>query len=61
MVYGGTSYSRFQVLTEGQPAWAQDDRGMTIYFDGLRFWQPTRQRQEPARGVLAVSILRVGA
>ena len=35
-------YSRFQVLTEGRQAWAQDDRGRMIHFDGLRFWQPTR-------------------
>jgi len=40
--YGSTNYSRFQVLTEGQPAWAQGDRGAVFYFDGLRFWRPTR-------------------
>jgi hypothetical protein len=43
MDYRGKGYSRFQVLTEGQPAWAQDDRGSAVYFDGLRFWQPTRR------------------
>ena len=42
MEYGSTRYSRFQVLSEGRPAWAQDHRGLLIYFDGLRFWQPTR-------------------
>jgi hypothetical protein len=42
MGYGSTSYSRFQVLTEGQPAWAHGDRGTTFYFDGLRFWRPAR-------------------
>ncbi len=36
-------YSRFQVLTEGRPAWAQDDRGAVFYFDSLRFWQPKRR------------------
>ena len=35
-------YSRFQVLTEGRSAWAQDGRGLVAYFDGLRFWRPTR-------------------
>ena len=27
---GGTSYSRLQALTEGQPTWAQDDRGLLV-------------------------------
>lgn len=36
-------YSRFQVITEGRPAWAKDDRGSVVYFDGLRFWGPTRR------------------
>ncbi len=36
--------SRFQVITEGKPAWAADDRHI-YYFDGLRFWltDPTRR------------------
>lgn len=42
MAHGGTRYSRFQVLSEGRPAWVQDHRGLLIHFDGLRFWQPTR-------------------
>lgn len=37
-----THYSRFQVLTEGRQAWALDDRGFVFYYDGLRFWRPTR-------------------
>jgi hypothetical protein len=36
-------YSRFQVLTEGRPAWAQDAHGSRFYFDGYRFWRPTRR------------------
>ena len=54
-------YSRFQVLTEGRPAWAQDDRGAVFYFDSLRFWQPKRRGRRQIGGVLAVSVLRVGA
>lgn len=41
--YDDACYSRFQVLTEGRPAWAQDGRGSVVYFDGLRFWKPTRR------------------
>ncbi len=40
---GCTRYSRFQVLTEGRPAWAQDARGSLFYFDGLCFWRPKRR------------------
>jgi hypothetical protein len=35
-----THYSRFEVLMEGRPAWAVDDRGSVFYYDGLRFWRP---------------------
>ena len=28
--YWSTNYSRFQVLTEGRPAWAQGDRGTVV-------------------------------
>ena len=38
-----TDYSRFQVLSEGQPAWAQDDHGSVYQFDGLHFWKLTRR------------------
>ena len=37
-----THYSRFEVMTEGRPAWAADDRGSVFYYDGLRFWRPAR-------------------
>ncbi len=37
------SYSRFQVLTEGQPAWAQDAQGSRFYFDGYCFWRRTKR------------------
>ena len=39
-----TRYSRFEVLTEGEPAWAKDHRhrGALYHFDGLRFWQLAR-------------------
>jgi hypothetical protein len=43
MLYYDARYSRFQVLTEGRPAWARDDQGSVIHFDGLRFWKPTRR------------------
>ena len=39
---GSTTYSRFQVLTEGRPAWAQGHRGAVYSFDGLRFWRSGR-------------------
>ena len=32
-------YSRFQVLSQGEPAWADDPRHGRHYFDGLRFWR----------------------
>jgi hypothetical protein len=38
-----TFYSRFEVLTEGEPAWARDHRGALYHFDGLRFWQLARK------------------
>ena len=41
--YWSTDYSRFQVLSEGQPAWAQDDHGSVYQFDGLHFWKLTRR------------------
>jgi hypothetical protein len=40
---GSANYSRFQVLTEGRPAWTQGDRGAVFSFDGLRFWRSTRE------------------
>ena len=43
MDYGSASYSRFQVLTEGRPAWAQDGQGLVFDFDGMRFWRPARR------------------
>lgn len=30
-------YSRFQVLTDGEPAWAMDERGVVYHFDGSCF------------------------
>ncbi len=39
----GTRYSRFQVLTEGRPAWVQGARGSWFYFDGMCFWRSTRR------------------
>jgi len=30
-------FSRFQVLTDGEPAWTMDDRGVVFYFDGSLF------------------------
>lgn len=30
-------FSRFQVLTEGEPAWAMDARGVVYHFDGSCF------------------------
>jgi hypothetical protein len=33
-----TRYSRFQVLTHGEPAWVTDPSGERYAFDGLRFW-----------------------
>jgi hypothetical protein len=35
----GNPYSRFQVLTEGRPAWALGRKQALYYFDGLRFWR----------------------
>jgi hypothetical protein len=34
-------YSRFQVLTSGQRAWARDHKRVRFYFDGFRFWRQT--------------------
>ena len=42
-----TLYSRFQVLSQGEPAWTADSRHGRYYFDGLRFWR-LRDRH-PAR------------
>jgi hypothetical protein len=35
----GHPYSRFQVLSQGTPAWALDHKNVPYYFDGFRFWQ----------------------
>ena len=32
-------YSRFEVLTEGEPAWALDQRAVLYHFDGLCYWR----------------------
>ena len=40
-------YSRFQVLSQGEPAWADDPRHDRYYFDGLRFWK--LRHEHPAR------------
>ena len=36
-------YSRFEVLTEATPAWANDHRGSLYHYDGFRFWQLARK------------------
>jgi hypothetical protein len=40
-------FSRFQVLSQGEPAWADDPRRDRYYFDGLRFWR--LRHEQPAR------------
>ena len=40
-------YSRFQILSQGEPAWADDLRHDRYYFDGLRFWK--LRHAQPAR------------
>jgi hypothetical protein len=53
MDVGGSLYSRFQILTEGKPAWALDDRRRSCYFDGFSFW-----RLNAARGHTPVASWR---
>lgn len=36
-------HSRFQVLTDGEPAWASDDRGTLYRFDGFSFSRRRRR------------------
>ena len=43
----GPLYSRFQIVSQGEPAWADDLRQGRHYFDGLRFWK--LRDQQPAR------------
>ena len=38
-------HSRFQVLTDGEPAWARDDRGTYYRFDGFSFSRRRRRDQ----------------
>ena len=40
-------YSRFQVLSQGEPAWVDGPWRERYYFDGLRFWK--LRDEHPAR------------
>ncbi len=40
---GRAACSRFQVLSEGGPAWAGDGNSI-YYYDGLRFWRSSPRR-----------------
>lgn len=39
-----TLYSRFQILTQGEPAWVAGPNHGSYFFDGFRFWQLSRSR-----------------
>ena len=43
----GPLYSRFQIVSQGEPAWVDDLRQGRFYFDGLRFWK--LRDEHPAR------------
>jgi hypothetical protein len=42
-------YSRFEVLSEGEPAWAMGRKADLYHFDGLCFWRRALRADAPTR------------